>query len=93
MIIGDVFFTRDIFQPQGCSQGTFGGGARGDVCLNGLGLKPVSGHRDTGAVNRAKYIQRPEYPCSHPCPSDPADPADFPRLESMYSPSPVKRIV
>ena len=47
-------FTHDIFQPQDCSRGTFGGVIRGDVCLNWQGLKPVSGHRDTGAVNRAR---------------------------------------
>ena len=39
-----IFFTRAIFQPQGCSRGTLRLGARGDVCLNGRGLKPVSGH-------------------------------------------------
>ena len=46
-------FSRDIFQPYVCSRGTLGGGAGGNVCLNGRGLKPVSGYRDTGAVNRA----------------------------------------
>ena len=30
------------------------GGAGGDVYLNGRGLKPVSGHGDTGIVNRAR---------------------------------------
>ena len=49
-----TFFNRDILQSQGCSRGTFGGGARGGVCLNGRGLKPVSEHRDTGAANGAR---------------------------------------
>ena len=47
LLLIDIFvlcFTRAIFQPQGCSQGTLWLGARGDVCLNGRGLKPVSGH-------------------------------------------------
>ena len=48
------FFTCNIFQPQGCSWGTFGGGAVGDLCLNGWGLEPVSGHRHTRAVNRVQ---------------------------------------
>ena len=39
----DLFYSRH-FQPQGCSRGTFGGGAGGDVCLNGRGLKRVPGH-------------------------------------------------
>ena len=29
-------------------------GAHGDASLNGRGLKPVSGHRTTGALNRAQ---------------------------------------
>ena len=45
----DLFYSR-IFQSQGCSRGMSGG----HVCLSGWGLKPVSGHRDTEAVNRAQ---------------------------------------
>ena len=51
-----ISFTCTIFQLQGCSQGTLWLGARGDVCLNGRGLKPVSGHprhkdREQGSDN------------------------------------------
>ena len=48
-------------------------GLGGDVCLNRRGLKPVSGHRDTGAVNRAQvwlllvfaYFYRALNICAH----------------------------
>ena len=40
-----IFFTRAIFQPQGCHGVRFGGGTRADVCLNGL--RP--GGRGSGA--------------------------------------------
>ena len=42
-----IFFTCASFQPQGCSQGTLGSGARGDICLDGpeaYGWAP--GHKD-----------------------------------------------
>ena len=49
-----IFFPRDIFQTLGAhGVHSAAGLAGGGVCLNGRGLKPVSGDRDTGAVNRA----------------------------------------
>ena len=48
------FLLAPFFSRRGVHRAHFGGGARSDVCLNGRGVRPVSGNRGTGAVNRAR---------------------------------------
>ena len=54
----DLFLLEIFFNRTDIHGLTLDSGAGGDVYLNGRGLKPVSGHRDTGAVNRAQNCQR-----------------------------------
>ena len=50
----DRFYSRHISTAGARAHGVhYGGGARGDVCLNGWGLKPMVGHRTTGTMNSA----------------------------------------
>ena len=53
MIIVVVFFLlAPYFNRSGVREAQFGGGARGDVCLHGRGLRSVSGYRTRETVNR-----------------------------------------
>ena len=54
------FLLASFFNRRGVHGVHFGGGAGGAVCLHGRGLKPVSGHRDTGTVNRAQTPMKGE---------------------------------
>ena len=54
----DLFYSHHFFSRRGDHGVHFGGGACGDVCPNGRGLKPVFGHRTAGTVNRAQFASK-----------------------------------